>query len=184
MSAVSQRPGPSLVASGRTRWSSATFDLLNITGSVWIVILMLAICLDVIGRTTLARPIDGIAEFSALSIVCIVFMQLPDAIASRRLTRADALLARLMQSHPAFGRWIETLWTGLGAAVFAAVAYSAAVPLARAWQRGEFIGVEGIFTFPSWIVWAMIEAGSVMACVAYAIRLRSAQPTTAEVGHV
>ena len=103
MSAVSQRPGPSLVASGRTQWSSATFDLLNITGSVWIVILMLAICLDVIGRTTLARPIDGIAEFSALSIVCIVFMQLPDAIASRRLTRADALLARLMQSHPAFG---------------------------------------------------------------------------------
>lgn len=162
----------------------AAFDVLNVLGSVWIAVLMFAICLDVVGRTVLSRPIDGIAELSALSIVCIVFLQLPAAVASRRLTRADALLGRLSQSLPVAARVTEGLWTLLGMAVFIAVAYSAAQPAVRAWQRGDFIGVEGIFTFPAWIVWALIELGSVLSALAYGLRLWIEPAAEPELGHV
>lgn len=168
----------------RTALPVAAFDVLNLLGSAWIVVLMFAICLDVVGRTALSRPIDGIAELSALSIVCIVFLQLPAAVAGRRLTRADALLGKLSQSWPAAARAIEGFWTLLGMAVFGAVSYSAAKPAMRAWQRGDFIGVEGIFTFPAWIVWALIVLGSVLSALAYGLRIWIKPATESELGHV
>lgn len=161
------------------------FELLNALGSAWIIVLMLGICLDVLGRTLLSRPIDGVAEFSALSIVCIVFMQLPAAVAARRLTRADALLGKLWRDAPAAARAIERLWTAVSMVVFAGIAYSAAHPAWRSYQRGDFIGVEGIFTFPAWIVWAVIEAGAALCVLAYALRLKAVSPTEGlEVSHV
>lgn len=161
------------------------FELLNALGSMWIVVLMFAICLDVAGRTLLSRPIDGVAELSALSIVCIVFLQLPAAVAGRRLTRADALLTSLSERMPTLGRAIESLWSLAGMAVFAAIAYSATGPGMRAYKQNDFIGVEGIFTFPSWIVWAVIVAGALLSAVGYLLRLTTAtQNDEGVVNHV
>lgn len=161
------------------------FDTLNVTGSAWIVLLMLAVCADVICRTAFARPIDGVAEFSALSVVCIVFFQLPAAIAGRRLTVADALLSWLTGRYPAAGRALGSLWSMAGLCVYAAIAYAVWNPGLRAFQRGDFIGVQGIFTFPAWVVWGVIEAGALLACVAYALRVCLPAPTgTPELSHV
>lgn len=157
-----------------------SFEALNALGSLWTVLVMLAICLDVVARTTLSRPIDGIAEFAALSIVCIVFLQLPAAIAARRLTRADALLNALVRRVPAAGRAIESLWTLVGLAIFAGIAYSAALPCRRAYERNDFIGVEGIFTFPSWIVWAVIVVGALLSAAAYLLRMTAFVPAGEE----
>lgn len=154
-----------------------SFDVLNAFGSLWTVLIMLVICLDVVGRTTLSRPIDGVAEFSALSIVCTVFLQLPAAIAGRRLTRADALLVMLTKHVTGAGRAVEMLWALLGLSVFAAIAYSAALPCLGAYERNEFIGVEGMFTFPSWIVWLTIVVGAVLSGIAFFLRLTAYVPS-------
>lgn len=163
----------------------AIFELLNIVGSAWIVFLMLAVCADVLERTAFARPIDGIAELSALSIVCIVFFQLPAAIAGRRLTVADALLSKLTARHALAGRALGSLWSLTGLCVYAAIAYAVWHPGLNAFERGEFIGVQGIFTFPAWIVWGVIELGALLACVAYSLRIWLPAPAGAgELSHV
>ena len=68
---------------------------LNALGTLWIVLLMLLINTDVLGRNLLNAPVRGVTELVSLSIVGIVFLQLADTLHSGRITRADVLLQSL-----------------------------------------------------------------------------------------
>ncbi|MEM1316544.1 MAG: hypothetical protein AAGI51_18445, partial [Pseudomonadota bacterium] len=54
--------------------------------TVWILVLMVAICVDVLGLKLFARPVYGVVEVTAQSIVAIVFFQLAHALQTGRLT--------------------------------------------------------------------------------------------------
>ncbi len=72
-------------------------------GSIWIFCLMSILCADVISRAVFHAPINGVPLLVELSILVIMFMQLPAAIRSGRLTRSDILLAASVRDRPSLG---------------------------------------------------------------------------------
>ena len=114
-------------------------DGLNAAGSVVIGLVMLLMCADVLLRNLINHPLDGVAELVATSIVVIVFLQLPATLRHGRMSRADLFI------------------------------YATWPLLARAWDDIEFFGVEGVFTFPTWPMRAVVLLGAVLAALQYVL---------------
>jgi TRAP-type C4-dicarboxylate transport system permease small subunit len=64
---------------------------MNVGGSIWIVLLMLMTVANVSGRSWFGCPILGVAEIGKLSLVMIVFLQLPYVFQRGRHIAADFL---------------------------------------------------------------------------------------------
>lgn len=138
-------------------------------GTIWIFLLMFLIVADVIGRNFLSSPITGVAEMAARSVVAIVFLQLSAAVLAGRMTRADFLTNSIRKVSPGLMRAIDVVFLLIGAAVFAAVAYASWPELIKAWNTGEYFGVQGIFTIPTLPFRAIIVIGALFAVVSYLI---------------
>jgi TRAP-type C4-dicarboxylate transport system permease small subunit len=142
-------------------------DLLAAIGTVWTFLLMLLIVADVVGRSFLNAPITGVAEIAAHSIVAIVFLQLSAAVHAGRMTRADFLIERVVRAAPRLGRVLEALFLLIGAAVMLFIAMAAWPGFVGARAAGEFFGVQGLFTVPTWPFRAIIVGGAALAAFAY-----------------
>ena len=136
-------------------------------GTIWIFGLMVLIVADVLGRNFFDHPITGVAEFSAHSVVAIVFLQMSATVLARRLTRADFVSRMLRSRSPATVKGLEILFALIGAAIFAAIIYATWPGTIRAWHDDEFFGVQGVFTLPTFPFWALIVAGSATTVFAY-----------------
>lgn len=132
------------------------FDLwvmtLNNIGTVWIFLLMLLINADVFSRFLFNRPIDGVPEMVALSIVGIVFLQLGDAVRAGRLTRSDGFFNKVVASRPRLKLVLNTFYDLCGMAFFFAILVGVYPIFIQAYQGGYYAGTEGIFTVPEWPV--------------------------------
>ena len=144
-------------------------DGLNAVGSIVIGLVMLLMCADVVMRDLANRPIDGVAELVATSIIVIVFLQLPATLRHGRMSRADLFLDPLLQRRPRAGRLLRALFALVGVAACAVIAYATWPLLARAWTDSEFWGVEGVFTFPTWPMRAVVVLGAALAALQYAL---------------
>jgi TRAP-type mannitol/chloroaromatic compound transport system permease small subunit len=151
------------------RWASfeALLSGLSSVGTLWIFVLMVIINADVIGRSSMNRPIPGVAEFVTLSIVGILFLQLGHCLRAGRMTRADGFLNGVRRRSPAAAYGMEALFALAGAAVFAVLFYGSTPFLLRSWASNEYAGVEGYVSFPIWPVRAIILVGSALACLQY-----------------
>jgi TRAP-type C4-dicarboxylate transport system permease small subunit len=140
----------------------------NVAGSLLILGLMLLIGADVAGRNLLGRPVPGVPELVSLSIVAIVFLQVPMALRAGRIARSEALLAAL----PARARrGLETLFDLAGIAAVGAIVWTTWPILSRAWSRGQFVGAIGDITFPVWPVKLCIVAGGALLAAQFAARV-------------
>jgi TRAP-type C4-dicarboxylate transport system permease small subunit len=140
---------------------------LNSVGTVWIFLLMLVIVTDVIGRTAFTRPLPGVPELVSLSIVAIVFLQLPQALRAGRITRVEALSDWLATRSPRFAAALQGVYSLLGAALFVAL-FAALQPLfERAWVNNDYVGVEGYITYPVWPVRLFMLIGCVGGAIQY-----------------
>jgi TRAP-type mannitol/chloroaromatic compound transport system permease small subunit len=142
-------------------------------GTIWTFLLMFLIVADVIGRSFLSRPITGVAEIAAHSIVGIVFLQLAATIHARRMTRADFLIEKLHADRPRLAAGIETAFLLIGAMIMLMIAYAGWTPLTDAWRAGEFFGVRGVFTIPTWPFRAIIVFGATLAAGAFLAQARA-----------
>jgi TRAP-type mannitol/chloroaromatic compound transport system permease small subunit len=142
-------------------------DGLAAIGTIWTFGLMCLICADVVGRSFLNAPITGVAEVAAHSVVGIVFLQIGATIHNRRMTRADFLIERIQRRAPALGRAIELVFMLLGAAVMGFIAQSAWPGMWNSLAAGEFFGVQGLFTVPTWPFRALIVLGGSAGALAY-----------------
>ncbi len=142
-------------------------DSLNAGGSVLIGAVMLLMCADVLMRNLLNQPIDGVAEMVAASIVVIVFLQLPSTLRHGRMSRADLFIDPFLQRRPAAGRRLRSLYSAVGVFACGLIAYASWSPFIRSWTNNEFLGIEGVFTFPTWPMRAVVILGSVLAAVQY-----------------
>jgi len=134
----------------------------NILGTMLIVGLVAIICIDVIGRETIGEPLPGVPEMVSLSIVAIVFLQVPQAFKAGRLTRSDGLIQVLHTRTPRFAALLEMLFDLLGALVVATIIYAQWPILTRSIERGDFVGSVGNFTFPTWPVKLAIFVGAML----------------------
>jgi TRAP-type mannitol/chloroaromatic compound transport system permease small subunit len=144
-------------------------DGLNAGGSVLIAAVMLLMCTDVLMRNLLNKPIDGVAEMVAASIVIIVFLQLPSTLRHGRMSRADLFIDPFVQRRPVAGMRLRALYSAVGIFACALIAYASWPPLLRSWNNSEFLGIEGVFTFPTWPIRAVVVLGATLAAVQYAL---------------
>jgi TRAP-type mannitol/chloroaromatic compound transport system permease small subunit len=143
---------------------------MNALGSFWILLLVLLVTSDALGRTFLNQPIAGTHEMIQISVVGIVFLQLADTIRTGRLTRSDSILGIDNLRWPRLAAAMQSSFYLLGA-VFMGIGLWGSVPLLKeAIDRGSYIGNDGIFTAPVWPVKTIIVVG-LAVCLVQFLRL-------------
>jgi TRAP-type C4-dicarboxylate transport system permease small subunit len=152
------------------RWFDRLVLGMNAAGSIWILLLILLVAADALGRSFFLHPIVGTTELVTLSIVGIVFLQLADTVRGRRLTRSDSLLAIV---SPRARAALEAAFCLLGAAFMALGLWGSVPLLHEAVERNHWIGNEGVFTAPVWPVKTIIVIG-LAACLIQFLRLAAA----------
>ncbi len=123
---------------------------LAIAGSLWIMLVMVLVCADVAGRYLLNRPIPGVAEVVALSIVGIVYLQLAHTLRLERFIRSDVFILPLMARRPRAGYALQCAHHVAGAALCLMILGFAAPGLVEAFRDGDYVGTPGVFTAPKW----------------------------------
>ena len=157
----------------RLGWFDRLVVGLNALGSFWILLLVLLITADALGRSFFTHPIVGTHELIQISVVGIVFLQLADAIRTGRLTRSDTFLGVLQFRSPRAGAALEGVFCLLGA-TYMAIGLWGSVPLLKeAIERNSWIGNEGVFTAPVWPVKTIIVIG-LAVCLVQFLRLAGA----------
>jgi len=144
---------------------------LNVAGSVLILLLMVLVGLDVAGRNLFAAPISGVPELVSLSIVAIVFLQIPAALRQGRMTQSEALLSWLNRSAPALGKTFATVFDLVAIALIWVIVQSTWSIFTRAWERDEFVGAVGDFTAPVWPVKLILIIGGSVLILQFAARI-------------
>ncbi len=139
------------------------------TGTVWIFLLMVLICSDVLARGAFSRPILGVPEMVQFSIVGIVFLQLPETLRAGGLTRSDALLGRLVERLPRVGHLLQLLYHAVGAALFVVVLVTTWPLMVQAYRDGDFYGSTGVVQIPTWPLKAIILAGCAAMVVQFVL---------------
>jgi TRAP-type mannitol/chloroaromatic compound transport system permease small subunit len=152
------------VAAGPVGW---LVDGMNSLAAVLIFAVMMLMGADIVMRNALGQPIAGVAELVALSIVAILFLALPSTLRHGRMPRADIFIDRLRASRPRAAHTLEALFHLTGAVMCGVVAW-VTLPLAtRALEDAEFVGVEGLVTFPTWPLRAVVVAGAAVCALQY-----------------
>ena len=140
---------------------------MNALGSIWILLLVLLVTADALGRSFFAHPITGVTELIQISIVGIVFLQLADAIRTGRLTRADSFLTMLQSRRPRLAHIVEGSFFFLGAIYMALGLWGSWPLLTEAFQRKSFLGNQGVFTVIVWPVKAIIVLGLAVCLIEF-----------------
>jgi TRAP-type mannitol/chloroaromatic compound transport system permease small subunit len=167
--------GQGIRPDGRATLTSRVFSpafaglllVLNSIGTLWIFVLMLVINVDVIGRTVFTAPLPGVPELVKLSIVAIVFLQIGHTLRSGRITRVDTVLESLRRRRPRVAAALEGTYSLIGAMFFVILVWACAPLFWRAWQRGDYAGVEGYVTYPYWPVYLILLIGSACSALQY-----------------
>ena len=135
-----------------SRWSS----ILNAAATFWLFCIMVIIVLDVIGRIMFNQPLTGTPEIVKLSIVGIVFIQLPHTTFVDRLIRSDAILNRMGPS----AREIMTILSYLmGVGLCLAIVISSWSKTIESWSILEYEG-EGALRVPVYPIRSLILLGA------------------------
>jgi TRAP-type mannitol/chloroaromatic compound transport system permease small subunit len=142
---------------------------MNAAGSVWVLLLILLVTGDALGRSFFAAPIVGTVELTQISIVGIVFMQLGDTVRTGRLTRSETFLDVLRRARPRAAAALEAVFCLLGAAYMAIGLWGSIPLLEEAIRRNSWIGNEGVFTAPVWPVKSVIVAGLAVCLVQFVL---------------
>ena len=144
---------------------------LNVAGSTLILALMVLVGIDVVGRNLFSAPVSGVPELVTLSIVAIVFLQIPAALRAGRMTQSEALPNALARRAPRLGSAMLTLFDVIAIAVTWVIVQTTWPIFTRAWERAEFIGAVGDFTAPVWPVKLILVIGGTVLILQFAARI-------------
>lgn len=167
-SARPQRPG---AAVGRAwQWVVEGFAAL---GTALIGVLMVIICADIVARNLMGSSLPLVSELGALLLVMIVSLQLATTIRADRLARTDLFLVGLKSSHPMIAALLSALFNLVGATIIGLIAYASIRILGKDWSSGDYIGIIGIATLPTWPFRVFILAGMAVAAIEFLVRMIS-----------
>jgi len=144
---------------------------LNVIGSIWIFALMALINADVFSRYFFNSPLRGIPTIVAMSIIAIVFFQLPDALRNGRVTRNDIVIGKLLSSKSGSGHSWQATYYLLGAVMMALIFCFTLPFLETAWRLNSFVGTKGDFTFPDWPILAVVVFCAFFCCIEFLLQV-------------
>lgn len=151
-------------------WLDRVVIAANSIGSLWVLLLVLLVTSDAMGRTFFGAPIKGVVELVEVSIIVIVFGQLADTVRTSRLTRSDGFLNLIKSRKPAAWRWLAVSMEIIGGVVMALILYGMVPILLKKLSNQDFIGDEGIFTIVEWPIKAIIVFGAALTMLRFLVR--------------
>lgn len=110
---------------------------LNAIGTAWVAALTVLICADILGRVLFKFPLVGVPEIVKVSIVAIVWLQIPHTLKTGGHLRSDVVLRFLSSRGRAAADLVAYV---LGAVIFGLLVYSGWDTMIQAWEMGEFEG--------------------------------------------
>lgn len=149
-------------------------DGLGALGTVLIGLLMFVICADVVARNLLGSSLPLVSELGALMLVMIVYLQLGTTIRHDRLARTDLFFTGFRQRRPVAGTLLGAAFDLVSALTIGTIAWATIEIISRDISRGEYIGVTGIATLPTWPFRVLIFIGIAVAAVQCAIQVITA----------
>ncbi len=149
------------------RFVDAGTTALNVMGTLLIIAIMLLVNGDVIGRGAFNTPISGVPEMVSMSIVAIVFLQIPQTFRMGRVTRSEALLGWLGKRFKSAHAFVEMIFASAAFALVAVLLHASGPLFVKSWVRGTYEGTIGDFTAPIWPVKLVILIG----CTALLVQL-------------
>ena len=150
-----------------SRVHSALIIALSTLGSAWIFALMLLICGDIAGRVLFNTPIQRTPELVALSVPCVVFLQLPRVVSAGRMIHADLILRVIEARAPFAGHCYGLLFAVAGVTVFGVILLWTVPDLAKAIRIGEFAGTEGAYAVTVWPFKLAVVIGAAFAALSF-----------------
>ncbi len=158
-------------------------DGLNALGSLLIFAMMLLILADVARRTFANRPVYGVAEMIAMSVIILVFLQLSSTLRHGRMARAEIFIDPFRRKRPKAGNLLQALFDLAGACVCAIIAWFTLPLMIDAYRNAEYLGTVGLFTAPVWPMRLAVFAGATLTALQYLVNatasLRAARTATA-----
>jgi TRAP-type mannitol/chloroaromatic compound transport system permease small subunit len=145
-------------------------DGLAAVGTVLIFVLMVIICADIVARNGLGASLPLVSELGALLLVMIVSLQLATTIRADRLARTEVFYLNLRQSFPRLGALVSAVFDVVGAGVMGGIAWSSSWILQKDWTSGEYIGVTGVMTLPTWPFRTLVLLGVTVAAIQFVVR--------------
>lgn len=146
-------------------------EVMSALGTVWIFALLVLINADVIGRDLFSKPIPGVPEMLGLSIVGIVYLQLPNTLWSGRFTRAEFMSDVIDRRWPRAGAAVRALYHLLGLALIGILFFALLPEFQSAWTMGDYVGAIGVFTAPTWPVRLIMLIGCAATAITYLLLL-------------
>ncbi|MFN7002459.1 MAG: TRAP transporter small permease subunit [Roseinatronobacter sp.] len=160
---------------GWTARALALWDLLvdglGALGTLMIGGLMCLICADVVSRNMTGSSLPMVSELGALTLVMIVYLQLGTTIRHDRLARTELFYGGFRAHFPRAGALLAALYDLIACGVLGLIAWSSVTIVQRDLTRGEYIGVPGIATVPTWPFRALILLGMTVAAIQCAIQV-------------
>jgi TRAP-type C4-dicarboxylate transport system permease small subunit len=139
----------------------------NALGTCLLFAQLIAINGDVISQAALNQPLIGVTEMVTLAFVAIVFLQLPYALRTGRITVSDTLFTKLKRASPRTASIVSLIYNALGAAIVGLVVYAVWPDFWKAWEDDLFIGAIGNFTAPIWPTILAILVGCALTAVQF-----------------
>ncbi|MCC5999952.1 MAG: TRAP transporter small permease subunit [Pararhodobacter sp.] len=144
--------------------------LFSALGTALILAVMALISVDVAGRFFFGRPIAGVPEMVAMSILAIVFLQLANTLSRGKLTRSDAFLSMLRNRRPRLADTLDALLHGAGAFLIYTLLTAFWPLFQRSYGRGQMVGTVGQFLAPIWPVHGIVVLGSALMLAVFVMR--------------
>jgi TRAP-type mannitol/chloroaromatic compound transport system permease small subunit len=142
-----------------------------VLGTLLIVVLMVLICADVAARNILGGSLPLITELGAMTVVMIVYLQLASAVRHDRLARTEVFFEAIKARFPRLGLLLGALFDLTAAVMFALIAWSTVGIFQRDLSSGNFFGVTGVLTVPTWPFRALIVLGLAVAATQAALQV-------------
>ena len=144
-------------------------SVMNAFGTGLVLLIMLVILGDVLGRYFLNRPLPGTPEIVSMSIAVIVFLQFPSTLRAGRVINSDGFLDLVGRRSIRCEQCLLGLYHLVGGVMFSVVCLNV-LPLAQeSFANGDYYGMPSVFTFPRWPVFSVITFGCAVMVLQYVV---------------
>lgn len=140
---------------------------LNVIGAIWVLLIMLLITVDVVGRAFFNSPLFGVPEIVKISVVGLVWCQMAHTLKIGAHLRSTILLDRMPR---ATRRVIEIVSCILGVITFSLIVYSGWDTMLEAWRIGEFEGEEPV-RVPTSPIRTLVLIGAALTAIQFMVML-------------
>lgn len=149
------------------RWFGRLTSIMNMIGTVWIIVMTLLVVADVIGLNLFRQSVPAVKEFIQLSMPGIVFLQLANTLRENRHVSSDVLITKVRRHSPRVASFTYAIFNLIGMWLMLFLAWRIWPKAYQAYEQGFTRGHEGLLTLPEWPSMALVVFGSAVMGIQY-----------------